>query len=512
MTARGKRSGSTALSKSQRRRPSARIARSQSPADLEAADSSPGWTPGLIGLVAVGALLRLYYLDQPMRYDESITYLHYASQPWETAIGSYTYPNNHVFHTLLVKACVTLFGDDPWALRLPAYVAGVAMMPLTFWLGRREFGSSAAYLGTALVAGSGALVLYSTNARGYTMICAATLILAGLLLRLRERPSVTLWVVAVVVAALGMWTIPVMLLPAGGLAFWFALSASSGDTSDRPGDLARLGLAIVAATLLTALLYSPILIRHGLAALADNAFVSASPWRVFYRDLSSSIARMSSGWSLGIPSLIAIALGACAIVGLVSPRRSGAVRVSMAGSVYLWCAVLLIVTHRAPFPRVWLFLVAPAALFAAHGLLRLLAGRPSAHEQVVTWPGVSGAVAAILLSIGVILSRDVVTSRETGTLYHAEQIAAAFRGRLRPGDRVVAPLPSNGPLSYYFLREGLDTTYLSSIPRDSSRVYLIVNTAEGYSVRTRIPDPVMQRFQNAQLVLRYPTAEIYQMY
>ncbi|HEX6052624.1 MAG TPA: glycosyltransferase family 39 protein [Gemmatimonadaceae bacterium] len=466
----------------------------------------------MIGLVAIGALLRLYYLDQPMRYDESITYLHFASQPWETAIGSYTYPNNHVFHTLLVKACVSLLGDDPWVLRLPAYVAGVAMIPMTYWVGRRVFGSTAAYVGTALVAGSGALVLYSTNARGYTMICAATLILAGLLLRLRERPSVTLWAAVVVVAALGMWTIPVMLLPAGGLASWFVLSALSDDTSERRGDLVRVGLAIVATALLTALLYRPILSRHGLAALTENAFVSATPWRVFYRDLSSSIEHLSSGWSLGIPSPIAVALGACAAVGLVSARRRDAMRVSMAGSVYLWCAVLLIVTHRVPFARVWLFLVAPTALFAACGLVRLLASRPSVHEQVVMWPGASSAMAATLLSIAVILSRDVVTSRETGTLYHAEQIAEAFRGRLRPGDRVIAPLPSNGPLAYYFLREGLDTTYLSATPRDSARVFLIVNTAEGYTVRTRLSEPLMQRFQNAQLMVRYPTAEIYEMH
>ena len=56
-----------------------------------------------------------------MRYDESVTYLYFASQSWMTVVSSYTYPNNHVFHSLLVKAFATVLGDDPWVLRsLPA--------------------------------------------------------------------------------------------------------------------------------------------------------------------------------------------------------------------------------------------------------------------------------------------------------------------------------------------------------------------------------------------------------
>ena len=447
-----------------------------------------------------------------MRYDESVTYLHFVSQPWATAIGSYTYPNNHIFHTLLVKACVTLLGSDPWVIRLPAFVAGVALIPLTFSLGRRVLGIVSAYLGAGLVATSGALALFSTNARGYTMLCTATLILATLLLRLRERPGTGLWVAVVVVTALGAWTVPVMLFPAGGLAVWFALSALRGDTSAPRVDLIRLGMAVVTAALLTALLYSPILARHGLGALAGNAFVEASPWRVFYRELSASVPRVFDGWTLGIPFLVSILLGACAANGLVHARRTSARRVSMTGSVYVWCAVLLLIMHRAPFPRVWLFLVAPAALFVAHGVIRLARRRPVIHGHIEAWPAATSAAVALIFAIVVILSRDVVTSRETGTLYHAEQITDALAGRLRPGDRVIAPLPSNAPLAYYFVREGLDTLYLSATPRDSSRVYLVVNTAEGFTLRTPLRDPLMRTFRNAQLIARYPTAEVYRVY
>lgn len=456
--------------------------------------------------------MRLYYLRQPMRYDESVTYLYFAAKSWTTVISSYTYPNNHVFHSLLVKACVTVLGNDPWVIRLPAFVAGVAMIPLTFSVGRRLFAAPAAYIGTALVSASGVLALYSTNARGYTMICVATLILADLLLRLRDRPSMMLWMATVVVTALGMWTVPVMLFPAGGLALWFALSALLDDTSERRTDLLRLGLAVVSTAIVTTLLYSPIIARDGLAALTGNSFVTASRWVIFFRQLSSSIDEVLGGWALGFPLVISLVLGACAVVGLVRERRTSGLRVSTAGSMYVWCAFMLLVTHRAPFPRVWLFLVAPLALVAAHGITQLLSSLTATRERLVPKADEGSVVLALALSAVVILSRGVVTSRDTGTLRDAEQIANAFSSRLRPGDRVIAPVPSNAPLAYYFVREGVDTAYLSSAPSDSSRVFLIVNTDEGFTLTTPLGEPLVRKFRGAQLAVRYRSAEIYRLF
>jgi 4-amino-4-deoxy-L-arabinose transferase-like glycosyltransferase len=447
-----------------------------------------------------------------MRYDESVTYLAFAGQSWTTVISSYTYPNNHVFHTLLVKAGVTLFGNDPWVLRLPAFVAGVAMIPLTYWVGRRLFGTAAAYLGSGLVAASGALSFYSTNARGYTMICAATLLLAGALLRLRDRPSTKLWTGCVLVTALGFWTVPVFLFPAGGLALWFALSALLDDTYDRRADLGRLGLAVVATVILTSVLYSPIIAGEGLAALTSNSFVRATAWHVFFRELSSSINEVLAGSTIGFPFVISAVLGACAVFGLVNERRVIGMRVSMAGSMYVWCSFILLITHRAPFPRVWLFFIAPAALLAAHGLIQLLSMLPVDRQRVVSKAGELSVALALALAVVVKLSRDVETSRDTGTLRDAERIATAFLGSLRPGDRVFAPLPSNGPLAFYFLRTGVDTAYLSSVPSDSSRVYLIVNTDEGFTISSRLRDPLLQGFRRAQMTARYPSAEVYRLY
>ena len=447
-----------------------------------------------------------------MRYDESVTYLYFASKSWATVVSSYTYPNNHVFHSVLVKAFATVLGDDPWVLRLPAFIAGVAMIPVTYAVGRRLFGSAAAYGGAALVAVSGALTLYSTNARGYTMICLASLLLANALLSVRERPSTAQWSVVVVVVALGMWTVPVMLYPAGGLALWFVLSALREDTSQPRSDFARLVLAALAATILTVLFYSPILAKDGPAPLIGNSFVRASAWHVFFREIWLSIKPTFAASTIGYPVVVSALIAVCAVVGLVEERKTSGMRVSMAGSMSVWCALVLILTHRTPFSRVWLFLVAPVAIVAGHGVMRIVSRLPPTPRRFTAHDGLPGVALAIALALVVILTHGVDRSRDTGTLPDAEQITKGLSGSLRPGDRVFAPIPSNAPLAFYFAQAGLNPAYLSSVPTDSSRVYVVVNTGEGFALNTSIRDRLLQKYTKARLMVRYPSAEVYQLH
>jgi len=469
------------------------------------------WTLPLLGLIGVGALLRIGYVNQPMRYDEAVTYLRFASQSWSTIISSYPYPNNHVFHSLLVKASISLLGTAPWAIRIPALLAGIAMIPLVFLVGRRLFGPLRAYVSAALVASSGELTLYSSNARGYTIVCALTLVLLDLALRLRTTSSARLWIASVVVAALGLWTVPVMVYPAGGLALWLALSALIGDTTNGRKDLSLIALAVLVTAIITALLYSPIVNHEGLAALTGNKFVVGNRWPVFFVQLAGSIKDVPRTWALGLPLPLAIALVLCIGVGMVEARRISGLRVSIVAGAYVWCAIALLVGHHAPFARVWLFLLAPAALLAGCGLVHVLSQMPVARRGLEEFGAELALLLSMALSATVLLSRDISKSLDTGTFPDAEIIAHDLSPVLRSGDRVLAPIPSNAPLQYYFLRQALDTTYLSAAPNDSATVYLIINTAEGFTTATRLTEPFLNRFTNGELVARYPSAELYRL-
>jgi hypothetical protein len=175
----------------------------------------------------------------------------------------------------------------------------------------------------------------------------------------------------------------------------------------------------------------------------------------------------------------------------------------------LWCVLLLVVMHRAPFPRVWLFLLPLAALPVGFAVFRALERwRPRTAER-------DAATTAVAIALGlsalVIRSGAVPLARETGTLRDAEAIATSLGAVIRRGDHVIAPSPSNAPLQYYFIRQGLDTSVFSPPSEVPPGAYLIINTGEGFSTSTPINHPLLDYFPSGRLLARFPEAEVYQL-
>ncbi len=80
------------------------------------------YTAAVLVLIGAAVLVRWLFLSYPMRYDESYTVVTFAALPWRNLVSDYSLPNNHIFHTVLVKLAMQLFGGDPWVVRLPAFV------------------------------------------------------------------------------------------------------------------------------------------------------------------------------------------------------------------------------------------------------------------------------------------------------------------------------------------------------------------------------------------------------
>ncbi len=86
----------------------------------------------LISFIILGLVLRFAFLGRPMGHDETYTYMAFASRGIKTAITDYHLPNNHVLHTILVVISTSLFGNSPEAIRLPAFIAGVLLIPAVY--------------------------------------------------------------------------------------------------------------------------------------------------------------------------------------------------------------------------------------------------------------------------------------------------------------------------------------------------------------------------------------------
>lgn len=313
-----------------------------------------------------------------MRYDEAYSFLSYAVQAEPSAWFSYSAPNNHFLHTLLVHAATALGGWGPELVRLPAMLAGVLVVPAAGEFARRVSGEAAAGLIAAALAGSaGILVEYSVNARGYSLVCLAALLLGIFSHAMIRNPgSRRAWIGWTLAAGCGLWTIPIALYPVLIFVAVVILEAyvSVRGVEVRLTLLRTLSRGLAGTAALTALFYAPVLHFNGIEALVANEFVRPKPLSVVLQGLPGSAGDAWGHWtrdmSLPLKAAVVLGLAVCVLDGF---RRS-----SVMWTLPLLAPVLMIasalIQRVVPFPRVWLFLLPMMLALAACGIARGVAG------------------------------------------------------------------------------------------------------------------------------------------
>jgi hypothetical protein len=464
-------------------------------------------------IVLVALACRLVALFQPIRYDEAVTWVMFTSQPWRTVLATYPNPNNHVLFSVLAKLTSALAPAEPWALRLPAFVAGVAVVPLTWLVGRRLAGRTTALLGAALAAGSTSLVLYSANARGHTIVCVVALLLVLVADRLCTRDDAGHWVIFTVLGAVGLYTVPVTIYPLGAAATWIALvrlTRVERDVRATVRTLAPLAAATVGVVLLAGLLYSPIIRSSGVSVLTSNKLALPVTWPHFARLVPKFVYELVITWTSPFPGWCAPVLFALAFWGMRASNREQ--RVPLALAVVLWCVGVLCLTHRTPFVRFWLSLLPLFLLAAGRGLGRWGAVWATRLPRLRRIDAAWGAVVLATFTGAVALTtRAAITSDDTGTFRPAAAVTALIAPRLRPGDRVLAIIPANAPLLYYFGTRGVEMAYLSTPDDLTRRRFVVLDPTRGqtfdWAVSVGLLEP--KRDEVPQLVGRPEGSEVW---
>jgi 4-amino-4-deoxy-L-arabinose transferase-like glycosyltransferase len=462
----------------------------------------------IIGITTLAVIGRLMLLWEPMRFDEAVSWAYYVGRSWGTIVGTYQQPNNHVFYSLLAKISAAGAGYPPWALRLPALLAGVAIVPLIWAVGRRFADNTTAMLAAGLAVGSTQLMLYSINARGYSLVVALFLVMLLVADRLRDESTNARWAAFIALGAIGFYTIPIMLYPLGVVTTWLALSSRALDRPARKPFLIRLVAAFVIAIGIAGLLYLPIIMTAGLDALLGNKFVSPSPWDVFLMELPSNFGGTLGRWTSPFPWWATPVLTILALLGMLRPKLSE--RPSLVLAAFLWCTALLFATHRAPFFRVWLFLLPLFLLSVARGITWCVRRALKREMWRSEWPPIAFAAATLALAIA---THSVAENDDTGAFRPAKQMTAVLAPLLRAGDRVLAPIPSIGPMLYYFPHAGADTTLLTIPIQRASRAYIVLDPRSGQSlewaVRAGMINP--NEFPEPKLLAKYPDGELWEV-
>ncbi len=138
----------------------------------------------LLVILGLAALLRLIGANSEFWFDEIVTVQLYVRSPLHEIIQRYEAANNHVLNSLLAHLSAAIFGEQPWAIRLPSILFGIAGVWAFFFLARQLWTKQIALLGALMFAASYHHVYYTQNARGYSAFVFFALLATGMLLRL----------------------------------------------------------------------------------------------------------------------------------------------------------------------------------------------------------------------------------------------------------------------------------------------------------------------------------------
>lgn len=448
----------------------------------------------ILGMIlGAGVFVRIAYINQPMQYDEARTYSRIARHSLWHVTTRYQSPNNHVFHSALMHFSVRLFGDSPLAIRLPAFLCGIVLVPCCYWLTRSLFRVEAGIVAAALVAVSSPLVEFSAEGRGYTIQALLVVLMLLVAKYVIESLNFAAAVMLVLLVAAAMWTIPTSLFAVAGLGFYACLSF---DLS-QPDRIRRLKITVgaaIAAVTLTVVLYAPIFIRPG-NHLFDNRWVQPltlqeclSRWPTMTAEVWHWINRDVPGWLA-----LVIAVGFC--LGMMSDWSNGKrYAAKLALSILLGVVVTLLFRHVVPSTRTWLFLVPLYLCVSAGGIAWTLAFGAKVLRKATLSPVAETvpcganrlACAPVLFAVLaiVLVGTNVLTSPAMSDANRVEGIpavAAELGTRSNSHPVAIAGIPAKAPLRYYLerMKSEVQVNPRNGEAGNCRRLFVVINVKPG---------------------------------
>lgn len=462
-------------------------------------------------IVLLGLAPRIAHLAYPMQYDESYTFMVFARPSLFTAVTDYHLPNNHVLHSVLVHLSTRLFGEAPWAVRLPAFLAGVACIPLAYLLALRHYGRTAALIAASFMAAWPRPIDYSADARGYSLVMAFTLglyLIGGVLLRRDSKPG---WAALVLLASAGLFTIPVMAYPISALIVWLALSFLAGVTREgypRGVFLTRLVMSGLGIAVLTLALYSPILIVSGPEALFANSFVRSNSWADYLQSLPDWLSMLWGEWRWHMPGWMGAGVMLLALLGTALHRRVSGLKIPPQVGVGLLILPVVLLQRPEPNPRPWLFLAPLLLVWAGAGAAWL------ADQLRYRWTErlAVGIVLAIALWLGAAkFTRDwPFLAGEKGRL---EQVGAYLAAHAEADDLYLVVFPVDPQIWYHLIRYGVENPTLKYKGKEYARAWAVVDEVTGQSLQQVLANreelPACSTMQEMQWVEQIERVQIY---
>lgn len=428
-------------------------------------------------VLVLGTVLRILRMNGPVSYDEALTYVNYAGQSIGFLFSDYTYTSNHILYAALSRLSVLIFGIHPWALRLPALVAGLLVMPLGYAFVRSVFNRHIAVIFLSLLAVSGPLVEYSAMARGYSLVWLFTLCALLAARHFVKTENTASAMLMGVFCSLGMWATPGMIYPAIMVFAWAVARVMASYQSTVRRRLMKVAAAGLLAFVLVALFYAPVIWAHSLDQVIHHPSLVDNTWKHLsdtHQDKAFDLWAYFTGTASALLAFAGIvAIGYAAYASLKY-------RFLLMGLLLGTVPVVLLQKTVAP-PAVWTFSLLIFHLGSAIGLFFLL---KVVRDKMM--PDLSKSRRTLVASAFVLVVFGWTGFRGTPDpveRYPDARTAAKWLVAHVDGhDRVCSQAPWDVPVAFYLACEGGDSRLTEGDPVSGGRLWALVAPAHGQTV------------------------------
>ena len=264
----------------------------------------------LAAVLALGGLVAWRAVYIPMTHDEASTWINYRHLDVWSCISNYACwgtANNHWLNTLLLQWSASVFGEAPWALRLPNVLAGFGYGLIAALLSRRYTTGWLAGLGAWLaLCGHVYMLDFFSLARGYGLMVFGVMGSMYALARYVEAYRMRWLIIGLAAHTFAILANFTALLPwaAMGLA-WGIWMLSQGKMRIL---LLHAGAWIVHAALLFVILRYPLKVLSGNGEFAWGAEHAAGTLRDLMTNLLSGARYFGEGTVALLLSLLVVGL------------------------------------------------------------------------------------------------------------------------------------------------------------------------------------------------------------
>jgi hypothetical protein len=359
------------------------------------------WVVGIA--VLVGAAIRIAEVTQghSLGFDDTMLAVNIVTRPAAALMRPLAFEQTApVFFLLIDRLLAESLGTNGVVLRLLPLVGGIAVLPLTWVVGRRLVSEPAAALAVALLAVSPLAVDYTDTVKPYIVDAAASLVLVGLTTRvIGDAESIERWVALAVGGAVAMIlsTPAVLAAAACGGALALAIPPSAASSRRLEGLVNVVVVWSIVAGINHLAFQRPAAQNPYLQRFWGSMFFSPTAPDLALRVrvvFSSYVQNLFFGTNWRTWIVMRVAVAGLVAIGLARQwRRPGPwAAVLLAGPLAL--AVLAAAARvYPPSDRTWVFAAPFVVLLAASGVVALVDRFPiRARRPMLVAAGVVGMV------------------------------------------------------------------------------------------------------------------------